>query len=210
MLTQKQYELLVFIDQRLQQNGVGPSFKEMKEALGLLSKAGIHRLITAPEERGFLRRHHNRARALEVLRPPENVADGKRPTPAAMPRSDYPGRRAGSFQFAMQLADLFTDNNSDVVRVPLLGRIADGHPIESPHSSETHVCVPTALLPDGVRQLYGEPDDVKASDPPRYLQSGGGQRPASRTSATVLSCVYLICLTDLPNIMGSPCAFHSA
>lgn len=154
MLTPKQHELLVFIDQRLQQTGICPSFEEMKGALGLLSKAGIHRLITALEERGFLRRHYNRARALEVLRLPENVADGRRPTPAAMPRSAYPGPRGGASQFATQLADRFAGNHSDVVRVPVLGGIAGGLPVQSSCGAATYVCVPAAMLPESICDLY--------------------------------------------------------
>ncbi len=74
MLTKKQYELLLYIDQHLKQTGFSPSFEEMKDALKLKSKSGIHRLISALEERGFLGRRHHRARALEVLRLPENLA----------------------------------------------------------------------------------------------------------------------------------------
>src|SRR5512144_1999597 len=80
MLTKKQYELLLFIDKRLRDSGVSPSFDEMKEALGLRSKSGIHRLMTGLEERGFVRRLPHRARALEVLRLPDNTG------PAASPR----------------------------------------------------------------------------------------------------------------------------
>lgn len=76
MLTQKQYELLMFIHQRLKEAGVPPSFDEMKDALDLRSKSGIHRLITALEERGFIRRLPNRARALEILRLPDSIAPG--------------------------------------------------------------------------------------------------------------------------------------
>jgi repressor LexA len=79
MLTRKQHELLVFIDRHLRETGFSPSFEEMKEALNLRSKSGIHRLISALEERGFLRRHHHRARALEVVRLPEDAAG--RPAP---------------------------------------------------------------------------------------------------------------------------------
>ena len=76
MLTRKQHELLMFIHERLKESGIPPSFDEMKEALDLASKSGIHRLITALEERGFIRRLPNRARALEVLRLPESIAPG--------------------------------------------------------------------------------------------------------------------------------------
>src|SRR5579885_3873303 len=79
MLTRKQYELLMFIHERVRETGIPPSFDEMKDALDLKSKSGIHRLITALEERGYLRRMEKRARALEILRLPENVADTLRP-----------------------------------------------------------------------------------------------------------------------------------
>src|SRR5277367_6558162 len=79
MLTRKQYELLMFIHERVRESGIPPSFDEMKDALDLKSKSGIHRLITALEERGFLRRMEKRARALEIIRLPENVADTQRP-----------------------------------------------------------------------------------------------------------------------------------
>src|SRR5580698_721686 len=79
MLTRKQYELLMFIHERIRESGVPPSFDEMKDALDLKSKSGIHRLITALEERGFLRRMEKRARALEVVKLPENVSDTLRP-----------------------------------------------------------------------------------------------------------------------------------
>ena len=82
MLTKKQYELLVLIDQRVRESGVPPSFDEMKDALGLRSKSGIHRLITGLEERGFIRRLPHRARALEVLRLPENLQPGNGPAAA--------------------------------------------------------------------------------------------------------------------------------
>src|ERR1700690_2674814 len=84
MLTRKQYELLMFIHERIRESGVPPSFDEMKDALDLKSKSGIHRLITALEERGFLRRMEKRARALEVTRLPDNMAETARPAP---PRS---------------------------------------------------------------------------------------------------------------------------
>ncbi|MDT8265900.1 repressor LexA, partial [Roseomonas sp. DSM 102946] len=80
MLTRKQHELLVFIDRHLRQTGFSPSFEEMKEALNLRSKSGIHRLITALEERGFLKRRAHRARALEVVRLPDSLAPGKAPS----------------------------------------------------------------------------------------------------------------------------------
>src|ERR1700679_463547 len=111
MLTRKQHELLSFIDRHLKETGVSPSFEEMKEALTLRSKSGIHRLISALEERGFLRRHHHRARALEVLRLPEkSVEDMRMDAPAFAPnviRGDFTNRlsgvRAASDAAAVQL-----------------------------------------------------------------------------------------------------------
>ena len=90
MLTRKQYELLMFIHERVRESGIPPSFDEMKEALDLKSKSGIHRLITALEERGFLRRMEKRARALEVLKLPDNMAETLRP---ATTRSQVAARR---------------------------------------------------------------------------------------------------------------------
>src|ERR1700742_2186038 len=92
MLTRKQYELLLFIDQRLKEHGVSPSFDEMKEALDLKSKSGIHRLITGLEERGFIRRLPHRARALEVVKLPENQGSAKAAAVAPEPAVVPPGR----------------------------------------------------------------------------------------------------------------------
>ena len=83
MLTRKQHELLTYIDRHLRDTGFSPSFEEMKEALSLRSKSGIHRLISALEERGFLRRRHHRARALEVVRMPDDMTLARAPAPAA-------------------------------------------------------------------------------------------------------------------------------
>src|ERR1043165_5926085 len=124
MSTRKQYELLMFINSHLQAHGVSPSFDEMKEALGLRSKSGIHRLITALEERGFLRRLAHRARALEVIKLPQQATAAPPPrgrgafTPTVVEGSAAkPG--AGP-----------TPALSDVRELPLLGKIAAGTPIE--------------------------------------------------------------------------------
>src|SRR5579871_3975675 len=103
MLTRKQYELLVFIDQRLKSTGVSPSFDEMKEALDLKSKSGIHRLITGLEERGFIRRLPHRARALEVLKLPENKgsADAAPASPQENPAAFSPNVIRGDFKPAL-------------------------------------------------------------------------------------------------------------
>lgn len=132
MLTRKQHELICFIADRLAETGVSPSFEEMKDALDLKSKSGVHRLISALEERGFLRRLPNRARALEVVKMPER-GETKKPaaksTVVAMPRP------------APQPAN-------DVIEIPLHGRIAAGVPIEAMEGS-TMLPVPAALLGSG-------------------------------------------------------------
>lgn len=136
MLTAKQHELLHFIQQRLDASGISPSFEEMKEALGLKSKSGIHRLISALEERGFLRRLPNRARALEVLKVPEaakpavrndrdNIVPLRKPAPAMRPVAA-----------------------NDIVEVPLHGKIAAGVPIEA-FEDHNNLAVPAALLGAG-------------------------------------------------------------
>jgi repressor LexA len=137
MLTAKQHELLLFIQRKLEETGISPSFEEMKEALELKSKSGVHRLISALEERGFLRRLPNRARALEVLRQPENVAAGSRPTVAndAVTRHVTPPAAAPA-------------PANDVIEIPLHGRIAAGVPIEALESDRT-LPVPAALLGPG-------------------------------------------------------------
>lgn len=134
MLTRKQHELICFIADRLAETGVSPSFEEMKEALDLKSKSGVHRLISALEEREFIRRLPNRARALEVLRVPER--GDTRPAPAkaaAKPAAPAPNLPSPA---------------NDVVEIPLHGRIAAGTPIEALEGS-TMLPVPAALLGAG-------------------------------------------------------------
>ena len=125
MLTAKQRELLLFIDDRLKEDGVSPSFDEMREALELKSKSGVHRLISALEERGFIRRLPNRARALEVLKLPETRAATVTPIRPAVPLAA-----------------------NDTMEIPLHGRIAAGTPIEALQGTETFA-VPAALLGPG-------------------------------------------------------------
>jgi repressor LexA len=123
MLTRKQFELLRFINERLKEAGVPPSFDEMKDALDLRSKSGIHRLITALEERGFIRRLPNRARAIEVIKLPESV------TPAAgMRRGFTPSVIEGNLGRVRSGSD---DESGRPVAVPVMGRIAAGTPIEA-------------------------------------------------------------------------------
>lgn len=138
MLTAKQHELLRFIQSRLESTGISPSFEEMKEALDLKSKSGVHRLISALEERGFIRRLPNRARALEVLKQPDSaVASGKPATPAN-----------DTIVPMVKPAAQVAEPANDVIDVPLHGRIAAGAPIEAieDHSS---LPVPAALLGPG-------------------------------------------------------------
>ncbi|HEX8379917.1 MAG TPA: transcriptional repressor LexA [Allosphingosinicella sp.] len=127
MLTRKQSELLTYIQTRLAESGVSPSFEEMKEALELKSKSGVHRLISALEERGFIRRLPNRARALEILRVPDTQAGA-----GAQPKASTAAPRA----------------DNDVIDLPLHGRIAAGMPIEA-LEGQTTLPVPAALLGPG-------------------------------------------------------------
>jgi repressor LexA len=146
MLTRKQHELLRFIQIRLEEDGVSPSFEEMKEALDLKSKSGVHRLISALEERGFIRRLPNRARALEVLRQPEDVIGSTRaaPAPRAPAAPVAPSRPA-----ALSSAPVASPRAAnDVIEIPLHGRIAAGVPIEALEGQST-LPVPAALLGSG-------------------------------------------------------------
>lgn len=163
MLTRKQHELLLFIDRHLKQTGFSPSFEEMKDALTLKSKSGIHRLISALEERGFLRRHHHRARALEVTRMPGG-AEAEAPVlmaqtpmapvlmaPVLMAKAD-----GGAFvpnvirgDFSGRLAGVRSAHEAGAVQLPLYGRIAAGMPIEALRDQGTQIEVPMALLGGG-------------------------------------------------------------
>ena len=145
MLTRKQHELLMFIHERLKAEGIPPSFEEMKEALHLKSKSGIHRLITALEERGFIRRLPNRARALEVIRMPEAVV------PSAMRHRGFApsviegslGRQAAP----MSETGRFTEDLGS--SVPVMGRIAAGVPIEAIQTHTHDIAFPTELMAGG-------------------------------------------------------------
>ncbi|QCO01221.1 transcriptional repressor LexA [Azospirillum argentinense] len=139
MLTRKQHELLLFINERLGQGGVSPSFDEMKDALNLKSKSGIHRLITGLEERGFIRRLPHRARALEVLRLPEGLETARTRPPRA---KFQPNVIKGDFSFAGREAN----PASESVQLPLYGRIAAGTPIEALRDSSAFVDIPAAML----------------------------------------------------------------
>ena len=150
MLTKKQHELLMFINQRLTATGVAPSFDEMKDALNLRSKSGIHRLISGLEERGFIRRLPHRARALEVMKLPEESA-------APAPGSPFAGEaERGRFSptvirgdFAAALPGTPVAPDSQAVDLPLYGRIAAGTPIEALRDQNTSVAVPGNLIGRG-------------------------------------------------------------
>jgi repressor LexA len=148
MLTRKQHELLMFIHERIKESGVSPSFDEMKEALDLASKSGIHRLITALEERGFLRRLPHRARALEVVKLPQQA------TPAAPPKGRAP--------FKPQLVEAgqaMPAAANDTRDLPILGKIAAGTPIEAIQQERDRIPVPESMLGAGehfVLEIQGD------------------------------------------------------
>lgn len=141
MLTRKQLELLDFIKQRLDRDGVPPSFDEMKDALDLRSKSGIHRLITALEERGFIRRLAHRARALEIIKLPEAMEK-----PGFSPKV-IKGDKVDPPRGAMPIAGVYA------LEIPVMGRIAAGVPIEAISEISHHVAVPGSML-SGKGQHY--------------------------------------------------------
>jgi repressor LexA len=143
MLTRKQFELLRFIHERLKETGVPPSFDEMKDALDLKSKSGIHRLIMALEERGFIRRLPNRARALEVLKLPEAAAP-----PVSRPVGRFaPNVIEGSLGRIRPTND--DDDGGQVVSIPVMGRIAAGVPISAIQTKSHTISVSPDLLSSG-------------------------------------------------------------
>jgi repressor LexA len=143
MLTRKQFELLRFIHERLKETGVPPSFDEMKDALDLRSKSGIHRLITALEERGFIRRMPNRARAIEVIKLPESVSQGI----GARSRGFTPSVIEGNLGKVRPTA--VEDDAGRPIAVPVMGRIAAGTPIEAIQNKSAVINIPTELLSVG-------------------------------------------------------------
>ncbi len=143
MLTRKQHELLMFIHERLKESGIPPSFDEMKDALDLKSKSGIHRLIKALEERGFIRRLPNRARALEVLRMPESAIAGA----ASRNRGFSPAVIEGDLGRLRAASSPGADN--DAVSIPVMGRIAAGTPIEAIQTHSHTIAVPPEMLGAG-------------------------------------------------------------
>jgi repressor LexA len=136
MLTKKQHALLVYINQKLTDTGVSPSFDEMKDALGLASKSGIHRLITALEERGFIRRLAHRARALEVLK---------------LPESSIPEQPIGGFRpsIVSENTDIPLPVPANTIEIPILGRIAAGTPIEAIQHETSRFSVPMDMVGRG-------------------------------------------------------------
>lgn len=147
MLTRKQYELLMFIHERLKETGVPPSFDEMKDALDLRSKSGIHRLITALEERGFIRRLPNRARALEVVRLPDSVAPGLA-SASRPPKGFAPSVIEGSLG-RPRTVQTGEDERAEVVTIPVMGRIAAGTPISAIQTYTHAIPVPMDLIGGG-------------------------------------------------------------
>ncbi len=144
MLTRKQFELLRFVHERLKETGVPPSFDEMKDALDLRSKSGIHRLITALEERGFIRRLPNRARAIEVIKLPDSVGHGM---VAGRARGFTPSVIEGNLGRVRPATP--DDDSAHPVPVPLMGRIAAGTPIDAIQNKSAVINMPPELLSGG-------------------------------------------------------------
>jgi len=146
MLTRKQYELLVYVNDRLKETGIPPSFDEMKDALDLRSKSGIHRLIKALEERGFIRRLPNRARAIEVIRLPDSMQ--RAAASAAAPRRGFsPNVIEGNLGKVRAVPE--SANSNEPILVPVMGRIAAGVPIEAIQTQSHTIGVPPDMLSPG-------------------------------------------------------------
>ena len=153
MLTRKQHDLLMFIDQKLRETGVSPSFDEMRDALNLKSKSGIHRLIGNLEERGFIRRLPHRARALEILKLPDNATPGlaylsqqQQSPPPLIVHAHFDGPRAAT---SITRPPEKTPEPAASIDLPLYGKIAAGAPIEALRDPSSNVAIPTALLGSG-------------------------------------------------------------
>ena len=152
MLTRKQRELLPFIQERLGDTGISPSFDEMKDALGLKSKSGVHRLITGLEERGFIRRLPHRARALEVTRLSDDQMGGRAAAAAAAPADS--GKRGFSANvirgdFTPTLTGAVVAQTAETVQLPLIGKIAAGTPIEALRDNSNAIDIPASMLGRG-------------------------------------------------------------
>ncbi len=150
MLTRKQFELLQFLDKRWREDGVSPSFEEMREALQLKSKSGVHRLISALEERGFIRRLAHRARAVEVVKLPATLSDEWQ-TAAHMITPKAPSAAHARPGGADRLADSAPE--AAVRKVPVMGRIAAGTPIEAISEVADHLLVPSTLVSGQARHF---------------------------------------------------------
>ena len=146
MLTRKQQELLLFIHERMKESGIPPSFDEMKDALDLASKSGIHRLITALEERGFIRRLPNRARALEVIKLPEAYSPSVKPAKGFSP-SVIEGSLGKAPPSPAQPKPVANDDNA--VSIPVMGRIAAGVPISAIQNNTHAIAVPVGMIGNG-------------------------------------------------------------
>ena len=148
MLTRKQHELLMFIHERMKESGIPPSFDEMKDALGLKSKSGIHRLITGLEERGFIRRLPHRARALEVLKLPEGAeANAGRQQRGSERAKFQPNVIKGDFSGTLVGREV--NHDVEAIELPLYGKIAAGTPIEALRDNSAMINVPSTMLPPG-------------------------------------------------------------
>ncbi len=153
MLTAKQHELLMFIHQRLRETGIPPSFDEMRDALGLKSKSGVHRLVRALEERGFIRRLPHRARAIEIIRLPDSIVPPPSQFAPGRVRGFHPSVIEGDLGKAPSNTEETPDRESvestAAVNVPVMGRIAAGVPIEAIQDHTHDVMVPTEMLGPG-------------------------------------------------------------
>lgn len=149
MLTRKQHELLMFIHERMKESGIPPSFDEMKDALDLRSKSGIHRLITALEERGFIRRLPNRARALEVIKLPDSMNPSLGGRRARFEPSVIEGNLGRVAAPPPRASAPTTSDGGRPVSVPVMGRIAAGTPIEAIQSHSHTIMVPPEMLGAG-------------------------------------------------------------
>lgn len=151
MLTKKQHQLLIFLGEQLRTNGIAPSFDEMKEALNLRSKSGIHRLITALEERGFIHRLPHRARAIEILKMPGASVPGTVPASAVGQRAGFvPNVIEGHFNSGVGgRGRAAPATGGEIQSLPLHGRIAAGTPIEALQDDTTFVDVPASMLGPG-------------------------------------------------------------
>jgi len=146
MLTKKQLELLTFLKNHLKENDVPPSFDEMKDALNLKSKSGIHRLVSALEERGFIRRLPNRARAIEIIKTMAIEPNIKNITETLPQRQFSPNVIPGNFPQAIRSED---NEDDQIIALPLYGKIAAGNPIEAINDPSRNIAVPCSLIGQG-------------------------------------------------------------